>query len=548
MLSSSNSGKRTVDRVVIRLVKQLSAIFKPTNLESSEKLTVLDLGIGSGYFSSRYKGTWLKDYAWIGVEFEDLSTRTFTDSTSLSKTYDVVINQDVLNADDYWFTSDICFIDLLERLDKSSALSLIEKAVNKSKVVILSTHLNGEVDNVKVKSSWTLGDFTDHPNLCFYNYNDNDVGVVVLSKTHKSLIADVLKPQIGVYTICKNESAFIERMYRSVDQADFVVICDTGSTDNTVSILERLVHERTELHGHEEEFNVNGQSGTATDGSLLVQRIFVSPWRFDDAKNCALMLLPEEIDVCVSLDADEVMEPGWYERLSSIIKTDIIETGSVKDRYYHRFKTVWDWMEGGSNTVSEHWHERIHSRHGYYWKLPVHEILYKFDGSSEGASWINDLYMLQLPDVKKPRSSYFDLLQISVKEDPSIWKSWSFLATEYIARKDFIKAIECIDNALEIQGSDKAFLNYQAALVYKQIGQHTNAFDRLYNAVRFAPNVREYKVYLAQALSEHKQYNEALMMINEAEKITQQTSGYEFNDKCWGENFTFIKQTIESAK
>ena len=40
-------------------------------------------------------------------------------------------------------------------------------------------------------------------------------------------------PKIAVYAICKNESAFVKRFYDSVKDADYIVVLDTGSEDET---------------------------------------------------------------------------------------------------------------------------------------------------------------------------------------------------------------------------------------------------------------------------------------------------------------------------
>jgi glycosyltransferase involved in cell wall biosynthesis len=44
---------------------------------------------------------------------------------------------------------------------------------------------------------------------------------------------------ISVVMICKNESALIERALKSVEGCDELIICDTGSTDNTVEIAKK---------------------------------------------------------------------------------------------------------------------------------------------------------------------------------------------------------------------------------------------------------------------------------------------------------------------
>ena len=43
--------------------------------------------------------------------------------------------------------------------------------------------------------------------------------------------------KIVVYAICKNESGFVDRWMDSMQEADRVIVLDTGSTDDTVQKL-----------------------------------------------------------------------------------------------------------------------------------------------------------------------------------------------------------------------------------------------------------------------------------------------------------------------
>lgn len=92
-----------------------------------------------------------------------------------------------------------------------------------------------------------------------------------------------------VYSIAKNESKHVKRWYESTKQADGHILVDTGSTDDTIEIAKSL--------------------------GITVYQIHISPWRFDDARNAALALVPKDADYCVAMDLDEIMLPGWYEKL-----------------------------------------------------------------------------------------------------------------------------------------------------------------------------------------------------------------------------------------
>ena len=89
--------------------------------------------------------------------------------------------------------------------------------------------------------------------------------------------------KIAVYAIAKNEEKHVKRFCESAKDADLIVIADTGSEDRTVEI--------------------------AKECGAVVHEITISPWRFDKARDAALALVPKDVDVCVSLDLDELLEP-----------------------------------------------------------------------------------------------------------------------------------------------------------------------------------------------------------------------------------------------
>jgi len=117
----------------------------------------------------------------------------------------------------------------------------------------------------------------------------------------------------AIYTIALNEVDFVARWYESAKDADYLLIADTGSTDGTV---ERAL-----------ELGIN------------VVDVRVSPWRFEDARNAALAALPDDIDMCVSLDMDEVITPGWKK-----ILTEAWGRGVNRPRYKH----IWSFNEDGT--------------------------------------------------------------------------------------------------------------------------------------------------------------------------------------------------------
>lgn len=199
-----------------------------------------------------------------------------------------------------------------------------------------------------------------------------------------------IKMKIAVYTITKNEEHFIPRWVESAKEADYLVILDTGSEDNTVQVARDL-------------------------GVTVFEKTF-SPWRFDHARNESLNFIPEDADVCVALDADEVLLPGWRQHLESI------DPSTTRPRY----KYVWSWKPDGSEGLV-YGGDKIHRRHGYRWKHPVHEVLV-CDGV-EKQQWIG-LEIHHHPDSTKSRSQYMPLLKLAVDEDPDDDRNAFYYARE----------------------------------------------------------------------------------------------------------------------
>lgn len=88
--------------------------------------------------------------------------------------------------------------------------------------------------------------------------------------------------KVCVYAICKDEEQVVDRWFDSMQEADEIYVLDTGSTDQTV-----------------EKLKVRG---------VRVEKKIIIPWRFDVARNESLKLVPDDCDVCVCTDLDEVLK------------------------------------------------------------------------------------------------------------------------------------------------------------------------------------------------------------------------------------------------
>ncbi len=308
--------------------------------------------------------------------------------------------------------------------------------------------------------------------------------------------------KICVYAICKNEEQFVDRWMDAVSEADEVIVTDTGSTDDTVKKLR--------------------------ERGAVVYEENISPWRFDTARNVAMDHVPEDADICVSNDLDEVFEPGWRKKLESSWKPD-----QTRASYLFTFSTNPDGTPKKQFTM-----EKIHARHGYRWVHPVHEVL-KYSGEKpEKNGWINGLVLNHYPDLSKPRTQYLPLLELSVKENPEDDRAAFWLGREYVFYKEYDKAIKMLKHHLTMPSAtwaeERSASMRFIAHSYDAKGEKAEARSWLYRALAECPIVREPYVALAKAGYLEKNWPLCYAMAEKGLTITQSTGSYLVDPASWG--------------
>jgi len=248
--------------------------------------------------------------------------------------------------------------------------------------------------------------------------------------------------KIAVYTIALNEACFAERWVRSTTDADYAMVADTGSTDDTVATLQ--------AHG------------------VTVHRMAVRPWRFDDARNAALALLPTDIDVVISLDMDEVLAADWRRHL---------EASWHGTRLHYQY--VWSWTAAGEPNVVFH-SDKIAGRHTHRWKHPIHEIL--TPTVPETVATCHDVLIEHHADANKSRGQYLSLLQLAVTEDPTDDRCAHYLGREYYFNRLYDQAIAEFARHLALP---KAQWDAERAASMRYIGKCHEAKGGLYEARRW---------------------------------------------------------------
>ncbi len=299
--------------------------------------------------------------------------------------------------------------------------------------------------------------------------------------------------KICVYAISKNEEKHVKRWVNSMKEADEIYVLDTGSTDNTVSLLQEL-------------------------GVHVTQKI-ISPWRFDVARNLSLDLLPHDTDICVCTDLDEVFTPGWRKTL---------ESSWTKEATIASYNYIWSFDENNNPAVNFNI-EKIHTRNNYIWHHPVHEVL-KLIGPSEHKILIPEITISHYPDKEKSRASYLPLLELSVQEEPEDDRNTHYLGREYMYYSRWDEAISTLKKHLKLKTAtwkdERAASLRFIARCYKNLSNYDNALEYYTLAIKEAPYLRD--AYVEKALLEFdlKHYLETENLCLKALQITTHEKTY----------------------
>jgi glycosyltransferase involved in cell wall biosynthesis len=305
------------------------------------------------------------------------------------------------------------------------------------------------------------------------------------------------KLKICVYAISKNEEQFVKRFYESSKDADLILLADTGSTDNTVAL--------------------------ARDCGITVYEIVVSPWRFDTARNTALCLIPKDIDVCISIDLDEELQPGWREEIEKLW---------VKGQT-NRLRYKFDWGVG-----IVFYYEKIHARAGYLWKNMCHEVLAPDPRVEDNWAHSEMLMVVHKPDPTKSRGQYLDLLKADVKENPSNPRNAFYYARELSFNRKWQESIDACEKYLQMPSAywinERCYALRVMGRCYDELGKPEHALLSFRRACNEAPKTREPWVDLANSCYTKELWNECFYAATQSLTITDRELVYTCDPEVWG--------------
>lgn len=310
------------------------------------------------------------------------------------------------------------------------------------------------------------------------------------------------KYKVSVYAICKNESANIKEWYDSMKEADEIIVLDTGSTDESMSILKKLPKVK------------------------LYQEKIV-PWRFDVARNLSLSYVSKDADICICTDIDERFEKGWRTNLEEYWQEDTT-----------RAKYLYNWsFDSNGNPGTTFYLNKIHNRNDYKWINPVHEVLKS--NREEKEILIPNITLNHYQDYTKSRSSYLPLLELAVAENPQDDRNIHYLGREYMYYKEWDKCINTLHKHLQLPTSTwkderSASMRYIAYAYYnKRYLEESIMWYKL--AIQEAPYLREAYFDLGYLYYKEKDYINSEYYLKKALKIKDKSYTYINEEKAWNE-------------
>lgn len=299
--------------------------------------------------------------------------------------------------------------------------------------------------------------------------------------------------KIAVYAISKNEEKFVKRFCESAKDADVILIADTGSEDKTVEI--------------------------AKECGATVHNIFISPWRFDNARNAALALLPADVDVCVSMDLDEELQPGWRQSIERLW------VGNT-----NRIQHMFDNQDGLVFTVS-----RVHARTGFSWHYPCHEYVTVDPRSTEHLVVTDEIYMRHDPDPTKSRGQYMPMLEMAIKENPNCSRSQFYYARELSYHNRLEECKEAFLKFLDMPGAtwfvERSYAMRVIGSIEQLLGKDGTPW--FYKAVAEDGGAREPWLELANVHYHKQDWERCYLNAKMALEIKEKAAWHTTDPKCW---------------
>ena len=291
-------------------------------------------------------------------------------------------------------------------------------------------------------------------------------------------------PTLCLNMIVKNESNIITRLFDSVSSLiDCYCICDTGSTDNTVSLIT-------------EYFYKKGIPG----------KIVIEPFKnFCHNRNFALQSCLGMSDYVLLLDADMILETKNFKK-QYLSSADCFHILQGNDTFYYQ-------------------NIRIIRNDGKYKYVGVtHEYIDRPTENKTGYIVKEDLFIRDIGDGGAKHDKFerdISLLLDGIKTEPNNARYYFYLANSYHDSGRFYEAINVYKKRIQLGGwiEEVWFSYYRIGLCFKNMGKMDDAIKYWLEGFNYYPERLESMYEILQYYRIHSKHQLGDMIYQKSKKI-----------------------------
>ena len=289
-------------------------------------------------------------------------------------------------------------------------------------------------------------------------------------------------PTLCLNMIVKNESKIILRMLQTVYPIiDCYCICDTGSTDNTVEIIQTFFKEK----------NISG-------------KICREPFKdFCHNRNFALQKCKGMSDYILFLDADMILEVNNKFDKNTLKSADTFSIlQGNPDFYYQNVRIV---RNNGLYKYIGVTHEYVDS--------PKNSVNYPF---SKAELFIMDIGDGGAKSDKVERD--IRLLNKGLEDEPNNGRYYFYLANTYYGKGEYVRAIDLYRKRIELEGweQEKWYGYFRIGSSYQHIGKMAEAVGSWLDAYEYFPFRVENLYEIIEYYKSKQQYKLAKIFYDKA--------------------------------
>tara|TARA_Y100000031_G_scaffold26957_1_gene29001 strand:+ start:37251 stop:38246 length:996 start_codon:yes stop_codon:yes gene_type:complete len=236
--------------------------------------------------------------------------------------------------------------------------------------------------------------------------------------------------KIAACAICKNEEENISKWLEYTKDFDYRIVVDTGSADRSVELLSK-------------------------SDVILAQKKF-EPFRFDDARNFVMTLIPDDVDWCIWPDFDEYYSDNTIDEIKKAVEENPKVTRLTYKTFLIKNGIKIKGLESG--TVME---SKIHVNKLYKWKEPIHENLDFIGMKNETIKQVDNIQRFHKQNISKERvKQYFEIAKTALENNSKdSYSAWFVLKDCYYSLNDIDNSIKYAKHYLDIT---KPYTNFRS--------------------------------------------------------------------------------------